>query len=379
MKKLIIYQLLLFACFISSCSNEDIEIQDVQEQASKENILSIKDASNLLENFMADVYTKSSTSFEIKGNNVKEVYIDNTVALPVSIVDTIPIYEFITETDGQEGYAVVVADRRIEKVIASVPYGSLSDTSLIEPLRLYFRSIPDILEQDLKEYYAGTQKTTVQTKMTAETCYHFLPTIWGQEYPYNSKCPTTTCYADGHYKAGCIPIAVAQILAFHKKPSNLNWDAILSKSIITSSSSPTVINQVSSLIVEIGSRINIVYDCGGSGISQSAALTAIPQVIRSYGMTANSFAGFSITNCIQSLRNGYPILFMGMSSIGGHAWICDAWKRHIYDNSTYYDYLDMNWGWSGLSNGFFAINDPLSFSTDKANFNSQIRIITNIH
>lgn len=114
-------------------------------------------------------------------------------------------------------------------------------------------------------------------------------------------------------------------------------------------------------------------------VSAEIAATAIPDVLRSYGLSAGSFTAYSIEKCIQSLRNGYPILFMVQSSKGGHAWICDAWKRHIYDSATYYDYLDMNWGWSGMSNGFFSINNPLSFPTDKATFNSDFEILINIH
>ena len=114
-------------------------------------------------------------------------------------------------------------------------------------------------------------------------------------------------------------------------------------------------------------------------IADVHTVTAIPEVLRSYGLGAGSFTAYSIEKCIQSLQNGYPILFMAQSSEGGHAWICDAWKRHIYDSSTYYDYLDMNWGWSGLSNGFFSINDPLSFPTDKATFNSDFKILINVH
>ena len=378
MNKSILIALSLSVGVMFSCSNEDINIPQSEEQPLNEKVLSIEEASTLLKGFITYVHTKSTISTEIKGHKVKEFYIDNKDVLPVSAKDTIVVYEFLTETDGQEGYAIVVGDRRINRVIASVPFGSLSDTLFIEPLRLYFRSIPDFLRQDLAEHYAGVQKKMIETKMTAETCYHFLPTIWGQESPYNLGCPTASCY-DGHYPAGCIPIAVAQLLAYYKKPSNLSWTTILASSTVKNSSSTTVKNQVSGLIAEIGSRININYRCSGSGIPQATAVTAIPEVLRSYGLGAGSFTAYSIEKCIQSLQNGYPILFMAQSSEGGHAWICDAWKRHIYDSSTYYDYLDMNWGWSGLSNGFFSINDPLSFPTDKATFNSDFKILTNVH
>jgi hypothetical protein len=62
----------------------------------------------------------------------------------------------------------------------------------------------------------------------------------------------------------------------------------------------------------------------------------------------------------------------------GHAWVCDGWKRHHYDNNVYYDYLDMNWGWNGNSNGFYYIDNPMAFNTGTNNYTFGFQIITNI-
>lgn len=90
---------------ISSCTSEDIEFSDVDEQGSIETTtLDIDEAKSLLQEFVADAFTKSNTSFTIKEHKLKTLYIDNTETLPVTVRDTIPVYEFTTETDGQEGY-----------------------------------------------------------------------------------------------------------------------------------------------------------------------------------------------------------------------------------------------------------------------------------
>lgn len=213
---------------ISSCTSEDIEFSDVNEQGSIETTtLDIDEAKSLLQEFVADAFTKSNTSFTIKEHKLKTLYIDNTETLPVTVRDTIPVYEFTTETDGQEGYSVVVGDKRVEKVLISVPSGLLSDTSFIEPLRLYYRDIPMLIQQDLNQYYAETQEKAIQTKMSVEACYKDLPTLWSQGYPYNEKCPIK-CY--DHALAGCNAIAIAQILAYHRVPTNLNWITQMTKS-----------------------------------------------------------------------------------------------------------------------------------------------------
>ena len=374
MKTKFLAQLLLSTCLISSCTSEDLEFSDVDEQGSIETTtLDIDEAKSLLQEFVADAFTKSNTSFTIKEHKLKTLYIDNTETLPVTVRDTIPVYEFTTETDGQEGYSVVVGDKRVEKVLISVPSGLLSDTSFIEPLRLYYRDIPMLIQQDLNQYYAETQEKAIQTKMSVEACYKDLPTLWSQGYPYNEKCPIK-CY--DHALAGCNAIAIAQILAYHRVPTNLNWNAILASSTVTSSSSATVIDQVSTLIANIGSKISTEYECLESGASPSN----IPSCLISYGLKADGIVTLSVEECKMNLQNGRPaILFGYTASNAGHTWVCDGWKKHIYDDGNCYDYLKMNWGWGGDSNGFFLIEYPMSFNAGGYLFNKNLKMICNIH
>ena len=363
----------LFAAITISCSNEDSSFIDVDKGQSINNLLSVSEAESMLRNFVAETSTKSSSDFKIKSHAIKQICVNDAQISLSASVDTIPVYEFLTETDGKQGYSVVIGDKRIEKVVVSVPYGSLSDTSFIEPLRLYFRDLPLLLQQNLRQYYAGDTKRTTQTKSSVETCYKFLSTTWGQGHPYNNQCPAI-CYFNA--PAGCVAIAVAQILAYHQVPSNLNWNAILEKSGLTDSSDPVAINQVASLVAQIGTKVNMEYKCDKS----DAWLIDTPPAISSYGLKTDGIGAFNIGNCVFSLQNGGPLIISSGSNgeEDGHIWVCDAWKRHLYDDGTYYDYLNMNWGWSGDSNGFYLVEEPTSFSAGGYLFNSNLRTILNI-
>ena len=367
----------LFLTFlICSCSTENIEIHTPTLKERGTNVvttLDVEEAQNLLYDFVADAFTKSHTTFKVRKYQVKNLYIDNTEALPVAVKDTIPVYEFITETDGQEGYSVVVGDKRVEKVLISVPCGALSDTTFIEPLRLYYRDIPMLIRQDLNQYYAGVQEKTIQTKMHVDVCYKDLPTLWSQDAPYNEKCPIK-CY--DHALAGCNAIAVAQILAYHKVPANLNWDVILEDVQLTSSSSATAIEQASTLISDVGVKLKTEYECGKSSTSPSY----IPACLISYGLKADGIATLSTEECKMNLQNGRPPILFGYtkSYTTGHTWVCDGWKKHIYDDGTYYEYLKMNWGWGGYSNGFYLFEQPTSFSAGGYLFNTGLKMICNI-
>lgn len=359
--------LVLSVSLMYACTNDDVNIPVANEQESKVSSLDV--AKELLEDFVGETYARSSSSFKIKGHKERTVYINNKGGIPTNVREAIPIYEFTTEIDGIEGYSVVVGDERVGKVLISVPQGSLTDTTFIEPLRWYYNDIPLLIEHDLEQYNNGTQEITSLSRMTAETCYRFTSTTWGQDDPYNASCPN-------QYPAGCAAIAVAQILAYHQVPSDLNWSAILSYPTVNNASGSVAIDQISTLVYNIGVSLESVYNITVT----TATYTKVPSVLRSYGLQCGFDIPFTIDDAIYSLQNGGPFIMSAMPSSGnvGHMWVCDGWKRHIYDDSTYYDYFNMNWGWNGNSNGFFLVENPMSFNVGGYLYNKDFEMVYNI-
>lgn len=375
------YLILSLITILFSCSDESVNSLLVSDPESLEesNVLTVDEAKALLLDFMSDqIDTKAGETFTIGEYNIRDYHV-----APIKTRTTnddpevIPIYEFATESNKNNGYAVVIGDKRIEKVLVSVEKGEFSDTLIIQPLRSFFQSIPSFIQSDLNDYYTDVRNTPKRTRAAFDTYYNFLPTIWGQGYPYNSKCPVANCY-DGHYPAGCVAIAIAQILAFHKIPANLNWTSILSSSIVTSSSSQTIRDEVGTLIAEIGTKVEMNYGCSGSGVAASVAPQKIPYAFSQYGFTYGAFQNFSLNLVTESLVNGRPLYMQGQSDEGGHGWVCDSWKRHNYDDGTFYDYLNMNWGWNGSSNGFYYVSNPVSFNTGHYTFYYNMKILPNI-
>lgn len=90
MKTKFLAQLFLSTCLISSCTSEDMEVSTINDKGSMATpALDIDEAKSLLEEFVADAFTKSNSSFKIKSHKLKTLYIDNTEALPVTVRDTI--------------------------------------------------------------------------------------------------------------------------------------------------------------------------------------------------------------------------------------------------------------------------------------------------
>lgn len=158
---------------------------------------------------------------------------------------------------------------------------------------------------------------------------HLLTTKWGQEYPWNYKCP-----AFGSQKAptGCVAVAVAQLLYYYHfhlgVPSGLYHSIvptfILNGNYYTSSvtrsdyhansnrweemaktyrSRCASTDYVGDLMIDIGERVGIKYGEDGSG----AAFDDYKNVFSLYGLSSNAI-DYNSDKLISSLNDNKPVL-----------------------------------------------------------------------
>jgi len=382
MKKNLFFVLLSFFVIVIGCTKENDESSGfVTVGKTSEYLLTVEKAKELLYDFISsDVTIRSGQPLETTVTNYKVTNYKISSARMKSEaveIESVPVYELITQSKGKTGYSIVIADSRIAKVLISVEQGSAADTLKIVPLREYFRAIPDMISNDLDSFYSkesqpGERPAVTTRDFSVTTHYAFVPTLWHQWEPYNNACPP--CYLGGNCPAGCVPIALAQIMAYHRKPASLNWTAILSSPKITSNSSPTVINQVATFIAEIGEKTHTVYECYFTTTSSTYLITALSY----FGYTSGGYIYYTLFDVITSLSNSRPVFMAGFNSNTsptGHAWVCDGYKKHDYGGGDAYEYLNMNWGWEDASsNGFFIVNNPPSYN----GFYYNLRIIPNI-
>ena len=127
-----------------------------------------------------------------------------------------------------------------------------------------------------------------------------------------------------------------------------------------------------------------MYDCGvalemGYGpYSSGAADTEMPLALCNYfnyhadlitrdGHTVDEF----LARIKEELDNSRPLVFNGQGSGGGHSYIVDG-----YDSN---DYLHVNWGWGGISDGYFNVSymnpDDLGTGGGSGGFNEMQSIV----
>lgn len=206
----------------------------------------------------------------------------------------------------------------------------------------------------------------------------WLTSKWNQSAPYNLECPT---YNGEQCVTGCVATAMAQIMYFHKWPeTGEGSNSYLSKTI----------NQ--NISFDFGATTfdwaNMLDTYPNSGNDATAAQrTAVATLMKACGVScemdytpnasgAQSYkAGMGLVNYLKYDRSveyyerqyfspsqwdemiyervaAGPIYYSGANNSGGHAFVVDGYSSN--------GYFHLNWGWGGVSDGYFLLSalDP---------------------
>ena len=274
-------------------------------------------------------------------------------------------YAFNRGTSG--GYVIVAADdRAANEVLGFADSGTFSADSMPGAMRWwldeYGRQMPQgkpRLKRVLPVYDA------IEPMVTAR---------WDQGDPYNALCPAVGGETS---LTGCAATAVAQIMYYHKWPergtgshsyswNNGYYDETLSVDFSQSaygwesmtdtydeSSSLASRNAVAKLMYDLGVSCEMQY----SPVSSSATPYAISKALVDYfgyskgtAMLRRQYYGVEEWEKLiyDELAAGRPVFYSGQTgSNAGHGFVCDGYRD---------GYFHINWGWSGMSDGYFLLH-----------------------
>lgn len=227
-------------------------------------------------------------------------------------------------------------------------------------------------------------------------------TEWNQEAPYNDLCPKV----DGHKTVtGCVATAMAQVIRTHEYPTrpvgknSYRWrakyrdfevDSVLTFDydsatfnfermpyVYDRNSSEQERQAVALLMLACGMSVDMNYNIGDSGASTMKMGTSLIEHFKydkSIWMPVRNYYGLEEWEDLiyADLEKGLPVLYAGTGTGGGHQFICDGYSAD--------GYFHFNWGWGGMSNGYFLLDalNPGSLGVGGGaggfNFNQQIAL-----
>lgn len=275
----------------------------------------------------------------------------------------------------KNGYLIVAGSDNCPAVIG---YGDSGNFEYCDAAPAFI----DILDS-LDESIASERKMPTYHARDYVNIEPMIKTKWDQKEPYNQMAPKIGSTAT---MTGCVATAMAQVMKYWEYPAcgsgsnsyywtsgaknltcnfynaEFNYDKMLDQYI---SDSGLVVGTSS----EKMAVATLMYACGiASNMDYSTTFSGSTDLDCAHGL-ANYFSydpGMKIlfrnfyrigewTDMVyDELKAGRPVLYYGFSPAGGHAFVCDGY------NSGDADYFHFNWGWSGVSDGYFRINalDP---------------------
>ncbi|MBQ5982362.1 MAG: C10 family peptidase [Prevotella sp.] len=305
---------------------------------------------------------------------------------------------YIINRGYSQGFAIVAGDDRLPPILGYSDKGSVNTENmpdaLIELLDFYTDEIENIchipITQPLHNSHAKKTVASIRPLLGK--------TAWDQGFPYNLLTP---CYTGNvHSATGCAATAMSQIMYYHRYPESgrgqhayqtrqnrMNLEVDFSKSHYQwDLMQPTYgdwdaqenRNAVALLMRDCGYAIDMDY-----GATSGAEPDAWPIAIINFfgydrGLTNRHRENYSIdewNHIIHTeLSAGRPVFAGGFSTSGGHAFVIDGCDEM--------GLFHINWGWSGISNGYFRTSalTPAIQGTGGADggFNARQTIITGI-
>lgn len=453
MRRLVILSAIIFAIALSSCSKDDDLAQPTRKfpHARTSNERSFNDALTIAQkaiSLISSEGTRAKSERQIDLTQTRAVMSETTRSANIEQDTLMYIFNFADD----QGFAIVSKSKNAPELLAVTTKGYYDgEETDNEGFNIYMeyatagmRSAPlDTTKKPIPDLEIGDGSgdgssgdnggnngggigDQVITEWKTETDYDttrrgpLLSTKWGQNNPFNDFC-----YVDGaqsgtkNTPAGCVAIAVAQIMAYHEFPNSIN---------LTYSFAPTTnltlnwdywkknsYNDPIGLAIfirELGERLNMDYQLDGS----SSSIVYARNVLRDLSYNTSSIIDYNIYDnkiVLNNIADNLPVYIRGYDVLDsvGHAWIIDGYmfteetskdyQRHmgqtnwtlvntVYIKNTYYSF---NWGQHGSKDGWFFIEkyttggaggthttwanvfDPRNTGND---YNTDVRLINNI-
>lgn len=284
---------------------------------------------------------------------------------------------YVFNTYGKKGFVIISGDDELTELVGYSNEGEFRSENAPENLRAwldgYAAFVRSVRDGESRPMRASVNNATPVVEP-------LVTTRWNQGEPYNLLCPYdssvgVTC------PTGCAATSMAQLINYHEWPvqgkgtksynssygrltvdfskSLYDWANMKDRYESYYDEDKNIVNEWTD--TEANAVAKLMYDCGvalemGYGPYSSGAYdTDMPVALCDYfnyhadlvtrdGYTLDEF----LERIKKELDSRCPVIFNGQGSGGGHSYIVDG-----YDSN---DFLHVNWGWGGISDGYYNVS-----------------------
>lgn len=282
------------------------------------------------------------------------------------------------------GFVVVAGDDRAPQILGYTDTGSFDISNMPENMRWWIQQY----EQQMRYLQDNPKARLTSPKRNVNVVAPLLGEIeWNQESPYNANCPYMSYYDEDEEKTvsgkaptGCVATALAQVMRYHKwsneSKGNISYTTYTLKQNITADLNatynwdlmlPTYTGvtatdeqkaEVAKLMYNVGAALQSDYTPSGTGATD---VGVVPTLVRYFNYDPGARyvqRDYTAVNLyeqglINEIDAGRPVPYGGVTKKNeGHFFVLDGINED--------GYYHINWGWGGLSNGYFLISslDP---------------------
>lgn len=285
--------------------------------------------------------------------------------------------------DNGIGYMVVSADDQITPLLGYSEDGALPKDKELLPdgFKYWIYKLAEEVEYS-RSHHVKNRIIPKSTRPERDAIGVLCATRWNQDTPYNNRCPSQGTGSNRKKTyTGCVATAMAQAMKYHNWPdsgeggNSYNWSSeTLSQDFASQKWDwQNMLNiykegeytdkeaaAVATIMYSCGISVNMNYSTSGSGAVSMRIAYALGNYFK-YDKSSLQFLKREYYGLIEweniiynSLKNDGPVIYDGQSYRGGHSFICDGYSSD--------GYFHFNWGWGGVSDGYFLLDalDPYS-------------------
>lgn len=300
---------------------------------------------------------------------------DPVLAYTATTAGTADFYVFNRAAESGQALGFVIVNAADG---AETPILGYSETSTFD-----YEAAPSNLRWWLSQYQQnGVARVPAKAGATRHDVGPLVTTKWGQDAPYNTALPDMNGYK--RLVTGCTATAMTQVMKYYKYPTTgkgqhsyqQTWEAPIGTKTFSADFEHTTYDwanmlddyshgsytaaqadAVATLMYHAGVAEDSKYGQNETGADdRHSGMALIDHFRYSPAMLRGERAYFSDEEWDNTIYNelaaNRPVLYAGSTkSNEGHAFVCDGYRASD-------GFFHMNWGWDGISDGYFALVGP---------------------